>query len=248
MSDKEKQKYADEWNESAKFFYENKDYSWMCNCINGYGTVLEVGCGTGQSTLALLENGHKVIAIEKNNYCIDIAQQLVTSKGYTYDTSLNKVDEVDVVFINGDISDRVFISKIPKNSFDIIICWNVGSCWSREMIEFYTPKLVEYGLSIEQILDNPESSYSEYIIWLTCKIGNEFCKSVHLIERLGRELDSDDRNYYDSLREEFLFRQVKYDSKETYSISKGGRILSVDQRQYRDERLKLILFSIVYEV
>lgn len=31
-----------------------------------FNIILEIGCGTGYSILALLENGHKVIAIEKN--------------------------------------------------------------------------------------------------------------------------------------------------------------------------------------
>ena len=62
--------YAEQWEVSSKYFYDKKYYNWMQKKIENYNTILEVGCGTGYSTLALLENGHKVIALEKNNECI----------------------------------------------------------------------------------------------------------------------------------------------------------------------------------
>ena len=58
--------YANQWDISAQFFYEKGYYSWMAQRINKFQTVVEVGCGTGYSTLALVENGYKVIAIDKN--------------------------------------------------------------------------------------------------------------------------------------------------------------------------------------
>lgn len=64
------QNYANQWDVSAQFFYEKGYYSWMAQRINKFQTVVEVGCGTGYSTLALVENGHKVIAIDKNRDCI----------------------------------------------------------------------------------------------------------------------------------------------------------------------------------
>ena len=48
------------------------------HCIN-FGVATEVGCGTGYSTLALLENGHKVIALDKNNECIEKAIEYLDS-------------------------------------------------------------------------------------------------------------------------------------------------------------------------
>lgn len=54
--------YATQWNESAKYFYETKRYQWMSEKLVEYDIVLEIGCGTGYSTLALVEAGHTVIA------------------------------------------------------------------------------------------------------------------------------------------------------------------------------------------
>lgn len=247
MNDKEKQKYAEEWNESAEFFYDNAEYNWMCNCIGGYPTVLEFGCGTGQSTLALLENGHKVISIEKNEYCIEKAKLLIAKKGYTYGTLLNDSNEFDVLFIQGDISDESIINEITKDSFDIAVCWNIGSYWSKEMLLYYVPKLLEYGLTGEQIRQNLESSYSEYLLWRVCKIANQFSKSVQLVERLGDRINEGDKNYYDSLKTDFAFSKLRYDTKETYTKSAGGRTLTVNQNQCSDETLKIVLTSILYQ-
>lgn len=73
--------YANQWDVSAQFFYEKGYYSWMAQRINKFQTVVEVGCGTGYSTLALVENGHKVIAIDKNRDCIAKAKQLLLNMG-----------------------------------------------------------------------------------------------------------------------------------------------------------------------
>ena len=70
-----------EWNVSSQYFYKNEYYNWMADNLTGHKKVLEIGCGTGYSTLALLEKGFDVIAIEKNEECIRKAEQLVSKSG-----------------------------------------------------------------------------------------------------------------------------------------------------------------------
>ena len=138
---------------SAQYFYNENYYTWMAEKLSGYSTVVEIGCGTGYSTLALVEKGFRVLAIDKNPVCIEEAKRLLHSKGISDD---------QVTFLEGDIVDRVFRENlICSYAFDIVICWNVGTYWSGKMMEFYVPYLFEYGLNAEQIKENPESSYSE---------------------------------------------------------------------------------------
>lgn len=70
----EKIEYAEQWEVSSKYFYDQNYYGWMQKKIEDYNIILEVGCGTGYSTLSLLENGHKVIALDKNSECIEKAK------------------------------------------------------------------------------------------------------------------------------------------------------------------------------
>ena len=48
----EKEKYAVEWNNSAQYFYDRNSYKHLVAHIREFKTVLEIGCGTGQSTLS----------------------------------------------------------------------------------------------------------------------------------------------------------------------------------------------------
>ena len=47
------QEYTLQWDVSAEYFYSKGYYAWMIEQINSYNTIVEVGCGTGYSSLAL---------------------------------------------------------------------------------------------------------------------------------------------------------------------------------------------------
>ena len=138
----EAEKYAVQWDISAQYFYEKSYYSWMSEKLNGYEMVLEIGCGTGYSTLALAEKGFKVLAVDKNANCIVKAKELLNSSGFK---------DNQVAFIEGDVSEDSFRKTLVENySFDIVICWNVGTYWGKEMIQYYLPHMYEYGLNTDQ--------------------------------------------------------------------------------------------------
>lgn len=141
--------YSEQWNVSSKFFYDKGYYTWMADKLTAYKIVLEVGCGTGYSTLALVERGYKVIAVDKNPECLEKAKALLSEKGYI---------NGEVSFVTGDIVvDEIRNELINKFEFDVVICWNVGTYWNRQMIEYYLPCMLEYGLNRQQIASNPES-------------------------------------------------------------------------------------------
>ena len=58
--------YAEKWQASSKFFMDNGYYKYMAEIIKPYKTVLEIGCGVGYSTVSLINDGHIVIAVDKN--------------------------------------------------------------------------------------------------------------------------------------------------------------------------------------
>ena len=162
----EKQKYASEWCNSAEYFLEHKNYANLAIQIKEYDTVLEIGCGTGHSTLALLEAGHRVIAVDQNPCCIELAKKLIEEAGYTINESANDLASNSVCFYECDITEPIFKDKILNNlTIDVVICWNIGTYWDKEKLENSIPKMLTYGLTIEQIYENIESSYGELVLW-----------------------------------------------------------------------------------
>lgn len=116
------EEYAEQWDVSAKYFYDRGYYTWMARAIENHDIVVEIGCGTGYSTLSLIENGHRVIAIEKNKDCIEKAKRLLQSKN---------VDEEKIVFLEGDIAEAEFRENLISSFlFNAVVCWNVGTYWS----------------------------------------------------------------------------------------------------------------------
>ena len=235
---REKTEYAVQWNISAQYFYERGYYTWMAEKLSGYDTILEIGCGTGYSTLALVEKGYKVIAVDKNLECLNKARALLDEK----DTNDDRI-----VFVEGDIVEENFRETLLHNyNFDAIICWNVGTYWTREMIQYYLPYMFEYGLNKEQIVSNPESSYSELIIWNVCRLAKEKNAAVHIIDRTLEEIAESTDPYYYLLKDEFDFSTIEYDNKRANSVSKGGRILSTNGAANLEEKMDILFVSILY--
>lgn len=241
----EQETYSEQWNKSSEYLYENGAYSWMCSKIKQYKVILEIGAGTGQGTLSLLDNGHKVISIEKNKFCINKAKELLSSKGYKIGSVESNLKYCDVIFLEKDILDDQLSNYLNNLTFDSVICWNVGSYWNKEMIEFYVPYMIEYGLTPEQIYSNCESSYAELIIWKACKIASENNVPIHLIERALEKVSKGTDDYYTSLRDEFNFSEIEYDDKQIQSLSEGGRVLSFHGKKCTDKVLTLYANSIL---
>lgn len=230
--------YAKQWDESAKYFYETKRYSWMAEKLTEYKTILEIGCGTGYSTLALVEAGHTVISVDKNSFCINKAKELIESKGI----------ESQVHFIEGDIAESAFRNYLKEScSYDMVICWNVGTYWTREMMQFYLPHMIEYGLTVPQIKENPESSYSELIIWETCRLAAESNVPVQIVDRGTEPMYFETDPYYKTLGVEFGYSKVYYDNLEADSISNTGRMLSTNGAANDSEKVRIVLISVIFE-
>ena len=229
--------YALQWDNSAKYFYDNGYYDWMTERIESFHSVLEIGCGTGYSTLALVKKGYKVIAVDKNQECLDKAKSLLNGMGYT--------DE-QVLFIKGDIARDDFRSRLENEyEFDVVACWNIGSYWNAQMIKSYIPYMVEYGLTGEQISANPESSYSELIIWNACRIAKAKNAAAHIIDRSSEDVDNKNDLYYCTLKDEFDFSSIKYNNKAANSLSNGGRVLSTNGSINAEHIIPIVFVSIL---
>lgn len=237
-----RREYAEHWEVSSKYFYDKKYYSWMQKKVENYSVLLEVGCGTGYSTLTLLKNGHKVIALDKNNECIEKAKALLRQNGY----SIGILPEADVCFIETDIVTEQFYSDVlNKIQFDAVICWNIGSYWNKENIQFYLPYMLKYGLELYQIKENIESSYGEMILWNACNIAKMRTVPVHIIDRSSEIISESNADYYFQLATEFGFLEVEVDNMYADSISAGGQVLVTNGNVHMERILNVILVSVL---
>ena len=238
----EKKRYAAQWEVSSEHFYENSCYVWMAEQIEAYNVVLEIGCGTGFSTLELLKCGHKVIAIDKNEYCIEQAKNRINTAGF----SVGDVSKNDVDFIVADIVDKEFIQSILKYKFDVVICWNVGTYEDNGTRQYYQPFFLEYGLTEQQIDSNWESSYAELIFWTACSIAADKKVPFHLVDRSIESLTQDNCQYYAALGGEFHYQYMKANQMMTSTISIGGKLLKVKGEVVTRREIETILISVLY--
>lgn len=115
------------------------------------------------------------------------------------------------------------------------------------MIEYYLPFMLEYGLNRQQIAANPESSYSELIIWDACRLASAKGVAAHIIDRGAETITKQTDSYYYTLKNEFNFRTIEYDNKIADSISSGGRMLSTNGNVNSEDKVDIVFVSILYK-
>ena len=64
------------WESEGESYVRRGDYDWMASLISGQ-RVLEVGCGVGYATQALLRRGLEVLAIDALPECLAMTQQRI---------------------------------------------------------------------------------------------------------------------------------------------------------------------------
>lgn len=225
-----KDNYAKQWNNSSKFFYDKGYYSWMCEKIDQFSTVLEIGCGVGYGTLSLIQNGHKVISVEKDKELLEMSRSLIQANGVS--------DQV--LFIQGDIIKDSYKEK----DFDVVVCWNPG-IGSLEGLEEYIPHMIRYGLTLNQIKSNFESSYSEYLIWQIAHIAKSARVPYHLVDRCGAARNVQIEFYYRSVQTEVGFPNIKIDYLEGESLSTAGVPLMIFEKKINRDITPNVLASVL---
>lgn len=239
--------YADSWGKSAKYFSQNNDYKWMCEPIKEYKKVLEIGCGTGESTLDLLKQGHKVIAIEKNEYCLNKAKQLIEKHGYEYGNYGADQSKFSVEFIHGSIIDNEFSKFLQNIAVDIVICWNVGTNGDKNSLKEYYCKLIKAGYSHDEIIDNIFAIYTDHIHKTSFKNAVSLQVPIHIIDRITEDIEKAKvlREYYCDLKEEFQYKKIILSNTKTKYCS-GGIPLKIDGTDTKKEVVDIILVSALF--
>lgn len=143
-----RKQYVKSWGVNSDGHLAQGHYSWMAAKLDGYPLTLEIGCGVGYSTLALLKQGHRIVCVEENPHCITATQRLVSEQGYSvevikrgspksvdnnsYRLAYSEVGEAlaaDCLIIEGDaLKDPKLVDwLLTQPKFDSIACWLIGT-------------------------------------------------------------------------------------------------------------------------
>ena len=145
-----RKQYANNWSTGhASHFRSQGDYDWMAQFLRGCDCVVEIGTGDACGTVALCRGGAVVISIEKNPYCLQLAEQHLREEGIpvtveqrgdvvvqstdsyeiAYGQVKAEVPDEGVLLLGGDVTvdsqlAQWFRARAP---FDGIACWNIGT-------------------------------------------------------------------------------------------------------------------------
>lgn len=102
------------WEAEGQAYVRRGDYDWMAGLIPGQ-RVLEIGCGVGYSTAALLGSGLAVLAIDALPECLAATGQRATGQGLT-------LLQADLADLNATQRNTITIFQ-P----DTVACWLMGA-------------------------------------------------------------------------------------------------------------------------
>ena len=210
---KNRKEYSETWEVDAKHFFEKSYYDWMAEGVAESKNILEIGCGAGYSTLALLNNNHKVISIEENSFCIDKTEKLLKSKGFNvakinnrevykaspqsryileYKNIAKELGEYDVILVQGDIiNDPKFIRWLTEDStfsIDAVVCWLLGTHGSRGSNQVF---------DLSQVQESSTARiHTQNIIYELC---DEMLKENDYLHIVDRVIDVDNVDIVESI-------------------------------------------------
>lgn len=145
---RERSSYLASWSATAATLRRDGHYAWMASFLEGRPLVLEIGTGSGESTLALLEAGHTVVGVEENPLCLERAERLIRDAGFgvvrehreelhasardyaiTYSRPTSRIERGTAVLLEGDtLNDDGLVEWLAASGpFDAIACWCIGS-------------------------------------------------------------------------------------------------------------------------
>ncbi len=178
VQDKQKE-YLKGWSNDSQSILDKGLYQWMVSQLDpNHQRVLEIGCGIGNSTLALLKSGKKLISIDENYYCIEHTRKLIEKNGFKVITINDRLDrkldgafyatnvkqkslpnaktvfeEFDCLLIQSDIlQDPKLVEYFKECEIESIICWLIGTHgakWFDSNLDAWVKSAMEYRLKVQ---------------------------------------------------------------------------------------------------
>lgn len=123
----EAQDFIGYWESEGAAYARRGDYAWMADRLSGLGTgtgetkrVLEIGCGVGFGTEALLSAGHSVLAVDILPACLTVAEARAKALGLFSERATFQL--LDVEHVSEET--RASLEAFAPNA---VVCWLMGA-------------------------------------------------------------------------------------------------------------------------
>ena len=104
------------WRHEGDLYSRRGDYEWMAGLLPG-ARVLEIGCGLGFGTAALVARGAAVLAVDSLPECLDATRLTLEARGASAQDLLAGITALD----------DVQAAKIAAFEPDAVACWLMGA-------------------------------------------------------------------------------------------------------------------------
>lgn len=232
------EQYAAQWQENSKFFSQGGHYDWMAAYLEQPSTVIEIGCGSGGSTLALSKRAQKVIAIEVNATLANAAAAYLNNNGVstqvveieTLGASL-PVSKHRVIILVSDIFNDRITEVLPTEEADAIACWLIGA----------NPGLIatHIGKNLESFTGPEMPEYRERVHRRSYELGLTLLKPggiIHIADRMALNNWSDE----DAARLSLVEHHVGL-SDGKYQLSKASTFLKRVEKSFATSKIQYII-------
>jgi len=177
--------YAQHWRANAESFDNQGCYQWMNDQLTPIFTILEIGCGSGRSTLALARKGNKIISIEANETLACETSSYLRSEGISVE--IIRIDSVSlptfsskVTIVVGDVFNERMLQIIKPRSINFIACWLIGAY----------PALISVtlGKTIDELTTQDIPDYRKNVHQRCYELGSILLAEdgiIHFVDRVG---------------------------------------------------------------
>lgn len=147
-----REKYVERWSQDSAAFAADGHYSWMCNFLDGFDRILEVGCGDGRSTLELARKKHSIISIDENPTSLELTSERLAKNGFASKviyrgTQKGTMGSYEIAYAPFDVQltagqillveSDLFVDQylegwlLSVDPIDAVACWLIGTYQGR---------------------------------------------------------------------------------------------------------------------